>query len=121
MREDKISLSRFKRGYILSLVFLGLILYLFAESRRYLFGAMILFTFVQTLITNKKIQSKTHIKYFVLATVSFLLAFMFWNLDKSGAWCNPYSWINGHGLWHILCATATYFIFKYFQSEEVIA
>ncbi|MBI5667188.1 MAG: ceramidase domain-containing protein [Chloroflexi bacterium] len=55
--------------------------------------------------------------FFILAVVSFGSAFVVWQLSKTGGpLCKPDSWLQGHGLWHLLGALTAFFIFLYFQS-----
>lgn len=36
----------------------------------------------------------------------------------SHPWCHPYSYLQAHALWHILDATALYFLFRFYVSEN---
>ncbi len=57
--------------------------------------------------------------YAYAALASILTAFAIWNATK--AWlCNPHSLIQGHAIWHVLDAAATYFLYRYYASEEVL-
>lgn len=39
--------------------------------------------------------------------VSILVAFLIWNLSRTGqVWCNPHSIIQGHAIWHLLDAVS---------------
>jgi hypothetical protein len=50
---------------------------------------------------------------------AFLLAFIIWNLSLTGnVWCNPDTWVQGHGAWHILNAVSLYYIYRYYLSEH---
>lgn len=49
----------------------------------------------------------------------FALAFAAWRLSLSGApLCAPESLIQGHALWHLLCAAATVFLFAAYMKER---
>ncbi len=55
----------------------------------------------------------------LLASIGcFAIAFVFWNLwqDANPA-CNPSSWFQGHGVWHILTALAIWCALQYLRSE----
>lgn len=44
-------------------------------------------------------------------------AFLFWNLDVTGIYCDPHNHIiNGHGLWHLLTALAIFLLYKAYPS-----
>lgn len=40
----------------------------------------------------------------------FGLALVVWVPDRSGAWCAPESALQGHALWHVLCAAALFLV-----------
>lgn len=55
--------------------------------------------------------------YAYIALASMLLAFAIWNTAR--AWlCDPRSLLQGHAIWHILCAVSAYFLYRYYASEE---
>lgn len=50
---------------------------------------------------------------------SLLIAFVIWNVSKNGGpLCDPHSWIQGHAIWHLLCAVAAYCLFRLYDSEQ---
>lgn len=51
---------------------------------------------------------------------TFLFAFLIWNLSRTqnSPFCTPESLIQGHAIWHLLNALATYFLFLYYTSEQ---
>lgn len=51
---------------------------------------------------------------------SILVAFAIWNVTKVRL-CDPDSLVQGHAIWHILCAVAAYFLYRYYASEEVVS
>ena len=55
-----------------------------------------------------------------LASVGALsLGFVVWlGAKDGGAWCDPGSWIQGHGVWHLLCAVAAYCLFRAWAGEH---
>lgn len=56
----------------------------------------------------------------VVAIVSFLTAFAIWVPSLTGGpFCDPESWIQGHAIWHLLCALAAGAVFLYYRSEDV--
>jgi hypothetical protein len=53
------------------------------------------------------------------AGVSFLTALVIWRLSHTGApLCDPDSLVQGHAIWHLLCAVSTVAIFLYYRSEH---
>jgi hypothetical protein len=58
--------------------------------------------------------------YAYLSLASMLAAFAIWNASK--AWlCDPHSLIQGHAIWHILCAVSAYLLYRYYASERRVA
>lgn len=54
-----------------------------------------------------------------LSAAAILTAFLIWNLTQTGcALCDPQSVIQGHGIWHLLCALSLVFLFLYYVSEK---
>lgn len=47
----------------------------------------------------------------------FLVAFTLWTLDRRRILCAPESWLQGHAVWHLLCAGALGLLFAYYRSE----
>jgi hypothetical protein len=53
------------------------------------------------------------------AAACFVLAIVIWRLSHTGApLCEPTSLVQGHAIWHLLCAGATVFIFLAYTNEK---
>jgi hypothetical protein len=50
---------------------------------------------------------------------SILIAFAIWNATKARL-CDPQSLVQGHAIWHVLCALAAYLLYRYYASEQVV-
>lgn len=60
-------------------------------------------------------------RFLVAAAALFGVAFAVWLPSLSGgALCDPESWLQGHALWHLLCAGAAGSIFLYLRSEREV-
>ena len=70
------------------------------------------FSFLKTVHVNKL--------FIFLAMGITALSFAIWNLSygPGSLLCNPSSLLQGHALWHILDATAAFFFFQYYVSEN---
>ena len=53
------------------------------------------------------------------AVLAILVAFAIWNLDQS-LWCDPHSLVQGHAIWHLLCAVSAYLLFRLWASERAL-
>jgi hypothetical protein len=58
------------------------------------------------------------VAYGVVALAAMLVAFTIWLLSNAG-WCDPASFLQGHAAWHLLCAVAAYFLFRFYESERL--
>lgn len=53
-----------------------------------------------------------------VSLLSLLTAFVIWNLSRTDApFCDPSSLVQGHGIWHLLCAFSVYSLFRMYVSE----
>jgi hypothetical protein len=58
-------------------------------------------------------------RFLLLAVGSFLAAFAVWLPSRSeGPLCNPDSFVQGHAIWHLLCAGSVWFLYCYARSER---
>ena len=86
------------------------------------FAFFILFAILfETLITYLR-KTQIEKRWGFSSVASVLLAFIIWNLwQNDSPLCDPQSLIQGHALWHILCALALYFLFRFYVSEHSAA
>jgi hypothetical protein len=58
------------------------------------------------------------VAWIVAALTTMAVAFAVWTLSRSGApLCDPHSWVQGHAVWHLLCAVAAYCLYRYWTTE----
>ncbi len=62
-------------------------------------------------------ETRTRLGWGVASIGSMVVAFTIWNLSQ-GPWCDPHSLVQGHGVWHLLCALAAYLLFRLHASER---
>ncbi len=85
------------------------------------FGTLILLAvileLVYKLVNRKRLRFAS--KWAVYTGISFFSAFGIWNLSLEGRpFYYPDTVLQGHALWHILCAVATWTIYRYYRSER---
>ncbi len=84
------------------------------------FGTLILLSVILEIVykyRNRK-QVRFENKWAIYTAVSFFSAFGIWNLSLDGRpFYYPDTIFQGHAVWHILCAVATWTIYRYYQSE----
>jgi hypothetical protein len=59
---------------------------------------------------------RTDLRWGVGALGAILVAFAIWNVTKQ-VWCDPGSLLQGHAVWHLLCALAAWLMFRLWASE----
>lgn len=74
--------------------------------------------FITSLLTQKFISGKSYPVFLLLGFISLATAFGLWYADKNNFWCNPYGFLQGHAVWHILTGLAAFFIYLYLRSER---
>jgi hypothetical protein len=58
-------------------------------------------------------------RWLLVALAAFATAFAVWLPSRSGgALCDPQSLVQGHALWHVLCAVAAGAVYLYLRSED---
>lgn len=87
------------------------------------FGALIasavILEGVYRLIHRKRVCFEN--KWALYTALSFFFAFGIWNLSLDGRpFYYPDTIFQGHAVWHILCAVATWTIYRYYRSEKPI-
>ena len=91
---------------------LGATLWLWPESRRGLFAAVLLPGIVLELVRARSSPSSPRWLYLGLALL--MTAYLLWVLDQVGVWCDPTSALQGHALWHLLGAAAGLCLAKHY-------
>lgn len=65
----------------------------------------------------KKVQ--IDLKFGLASVFVICTAFFIWTMSLTdGPWCDPSSWIQGHGVWHLLCAFSVYLLYRFYVSED---
>ena len=74
---------------------------------------------IETALRFKRHPRNGDLRWLGLATGIFLLGLALWRLSHTGApLCRPDSLLQGHAIWHILCAVSAALIFLCYRSEE---
>ncbi len=82
------------------------------------FAALLLLAVVtEVRLWRRAAGSRTDLRWGAAALGTLLVAFAIWNVTKR-AWCAPDSLLQGHALWHLLCAVAAYLMFRLWASER---
>lgn len=85
----------------------------------FLFGLQVIFALIIEIYLSQTKNVRVSYRPLLGACGLFVLAFLFWNLDRHRILCDPNNHIlNGHSLWHIITALAIYFIYKFYSQFE---
>lgn len=105
--------------YFILIFFSGIFLYYFPLLRRILFGVYVILTLFAfgIVIKKNKIQHK---KYFFKALFYFFVAYSIWILDYYKIICNPYSWVQGHGIWHLMNSFVILYLYLFFKKNFIV-
>lgn len=84
-----------------------------------LFGTQVILALLIEIYLSKTKNETPSYRPLVSACGLFVLAFLFWNLDRHRILCDPNNHIlSGHALWHIITAVAIYYIYKFYSQFE---
>jgi hypothetical protein len=80
------------------------------------FGLVLVTAAVIEVLILRRGDTNARWAYAYASLASILIAFAIWNVTKARL-CDPYSLIQGHAIWHILCAVSAYLLYRYYASE----
>jgi hypothetical protein len=85
----------------------------------FIFGVFIVSAMLLETVNHFMNKTDIQIKWAYFAIFTFILAFLIWLTGRNDhPWCHPYSYLQAHAIWHILDATALYFLFRFYVSEN---
>lgn len=82
-----------------------------------LFAAMLVTALVLEVRAWRSDRERLDVRWGLAGVAVLLVAFVIWNLAQ-GPWCDPHSWVQGHGAWHLLCAVSCWLLHRYYASER---
>jgi len=84
--------------------------------RKEMFGALLAGIVVSDLWASRKAPLPTN-RWLKSAFGTFAAAFGIWLLDQYRIVCAPQSWVQGHAVWHFLCAAAIGMLYLHYKEE----
>jgi len=99
-------------------VVLGVLCLVLPVTRRYIFMILIVGLLAYEMWARRVLPArarKARLNPLGVALATFLVAFVIWTLDIRHILCKPESLLQGHALWHILNAVATFQIYMYYH------
>ena len=92
-------------------------LVLLPTARRYVFAVLILIAIALEITARREDAApRSNGRLFGTALLVLLVGFGIWVLDITRIVCAPHSWLQGHAIWHVAGAVATWLIFRYLQT-----
>ncbi|CAG0962305.1 hypothetical protein GPROT1_00902 [Gammaproteobacteria bacterium] len=117
-RLNPMSERSFAVGYAIINVALGMLLIVWPEARRYLFGILIASALILEAILHRRKQTTLQAKWLIAALGVYVVAQVIWTLDLNHLVCYPTSVLQGHAVWHVLTALSAGLLYGYYQSED---
>jgi hypothetical protein len=116
VRRGVLSVRRAIGIFIIVNLILGIVQYFYPEARRVLFAAILLpgiiLEFLPATVGHKFMLRK--MKYLIIGLVSLVVAYVVWILDQNNIICWPSSPVQGHAIWHVLTAVASFMIILHY-------
>ena len=81
------------------------------------FGLLLIVAIVLEVRIMRRGESLIRRSYVYVSLGALVTAFAIWNASKTWL-CDPHSLVQGHAIWHLLCAVAAYFLYRYYASED---
>jgi hypothetical protein len=87
------------------------------NSGNLVFGVVLVSAMVLEVRLRRRTGRAGDVRWIGAAVAAMTVAFTIWNLSKDGRpLCHPHSLLQGHALWHLLCAAAAYCLYRYWAS-----
>jgi len=119
-RVRKFPISIFLISYLILNLILAYSLFAYPFLRRYLFGIILISSLIPGFAFGSS-HSEWNYRWIASALIIQAIAFFIWILDLQKIICTPDSYLQGHAVWHILGAIASYCLYRFYLSERVKA
>lgn len=97
-------------AYVSMNALLAIVLYTAPEWRRWIFGALL-----AGIIWAELKDRESRKPYLIRAIAIMTVAFIIWVIDFSRIACAPTSIVQGHAIWHILGALASWYLYLHYD------
>jgi hypothetical protein len=88
-------------------------------SGNFIFGVFLVGAMIFEVLNHYMNKTDVEFKWALYAMLTFVVSFLIWLTGRNDhPWCHPYSYLQAHAIWHILDATALYFLFRFYTSEN---
>lgn len=84
------------------------------------FAVLLLIAVLVEAVIQRRLSHPRSWRSALVAVGAMGVAFVIWSLSHSGGpLCDPDSLVQGHAVWHLLCAVSAYALFRFYASEQV--
>lgn len=108
--------------FVASSIVFGILQYEFPDARRVLFAGLLLPGIVLELtpfITASSPRSPK-VRFIYIGVGTLVIAYVIWLLDQNSQFCDPYSPLQGHAVWHVLTAVTAFLIVAHYRQTPHI-
>jgi hypothetical protein len=106
-------------SYIVMNSILALLLSWVPVLRRFVFGAILATVLAVEAAARLRGPNAGNTKYLQRAVIVMIVAFVIWMFDYTRTICDPTSRFQGHAIWHVFGAIASWLLFRYYESQPV--
>lgn len=117
-RLSPLSPAKAMTTYLIGNAALLVLLVQMPALRRYAFAGIILSALALEwrIRRGRRVAARTALLYSAIGLMA--VAFAVWVLDITGVACDPQSFLQGHGVWHVLGATSALLLYVFYISED---
>ena len=116
-RNKSINFKKFIIYFIIINIILFIPLIFLPELRRSLFALIIFTGLLLEYFCNCK-NKNISFKYLLISLLILLVGFIFWIIDNNRLFFNPYSFFQGHVIWHLTGSIACYTLYIHYNKEQ---
>ncbi len=116
LRAGHLKRAAFLPSWLVVNGLLGVGLVVLPLWRRPVFAGLVVVTLLSEFIARRAGAGGLEKRWIQAAVAALALAFGIWWLDLKHILCDPHSLIQGHAAWHMLCAMAAWWIWRYYAS-----
>ena len=105
--------------YLALNIFLSWLQVAIPYTRRYAFAIVLIVALLFEFYFRLKAKPPIEVRWLRLGIGLLSVAYVIWVLDNTRRVCFENSLLQGHALWHILCAVSVFFLHRYYVSEAL--
>jgi hypothetical protein len=116
-RKFSLNIINFGIIYFILNLALAILLVNYPETRRFLFALVLVLALIFEYHFIYLQKPGSYVKLLNISLLTFAIAYSTWLLDNFRVLCDSSSLMQGHSVWHILCALSSYLLILYYEKE----